>query len=410
MKMNYQEALEKCALYHQEQLLRYYNELDDKGRTSLLAEIDSLDFDTANAFTEKKDHKRSSVISPLPVLSEHERDKEEEKFREVGLKALNDGKVCAVLLAGGMGTRLGVDCPKGMVDIGKTHEVYIFQRLIENLKGSLKGCSVPVPLFIMTSRLNDADTRAFLKEKDYFGYPSDHVFFFCQDMAPVVDDNGKILLEDKGTVSTSPNGNGGWFSSLIRAGFLPYLKERGIEWINVFGVDNVLQRICDPVFIGATITRGMRCASKVIKKSSPDERVGVMCRKDGRPSVVEYFELTEKMRYQKNEKGEYEYYYGAVLNYLFAVPELLEFVNERLPYHFAHKKVPYLSEEGTMIHPEEPNAWKIEIFIFDLLRAYPDCLMMEVRREKEFAPIKNREGNDSVETARKLLEQNGIEL
>lgn len=260
------------------------------------------------------------------------------EFEAVGIEAVKNCKVGAVLLAGGQGTRLGFDKPKGMFNIGETRELYIFECLMNNLMDVVNRSGAYIPLFIMTSDKNDKDTREFFAQHDYFGYDRDFVFFFIQDMAPSVDYNGKLLLEEKYKLSLSPNGNGGWFSSMVRAGLLDKITSMGVEWLNVFAVDNVLQKMADPVFIGATIQSGKPSGSKVVRKAFPEERVGVMCKENGKPSIVEYYELTEEMKNRKDANGEPAYNYGVILNYLLKVDSLVAILNEQLPVHIVEKK------------------------------------------------------------------------
>lgn len=408
--MVYEEALRKLVSCGQEHLLAYYRELEEEEQKSLLKQIEETDFSIVDALSNEKTNTARGELSPLSALTVSQIKERKDEFVEAGLQAIRDGKVCAVLLAGGMGTRLGSADPKGMYDIGVTKNVYIFQRLVENLMDVVTETGTWIRLFVMTSDVNDAKTRAFFAEHDYFGYKADKIVFFKQDMAPTVSFDGKVLLEDKGRISTSPNGNGGWFSSMVRAGIGDILREEGIEWLNVFAVDNVLQRICDPAFVGATILSGYEAGSKVIRKVNPDEKVGVICKEDGRTAVVEYTEMTDELRNSVDENGDYLYYFGVILNYLFSVKGLMRALDEELTIHIARKKIQCIDEEGNAVKPEEPNGCKFELFIFDLLKALEGCLPYEVEREYEFAPIKNKTGVDSVESARELCAKNGIEL
>ena len=178
----------------------------------------------------------------------------------------------------------------------------------------------------------------------------------------------------------------------------------------MFSVDNVLQRIADPVFVGATISSSCPCGAKVVKKASPDERVGVMCRENGKPSIVEYYELTDEMRDAKDAYGEPAYNYGVILNYLFRVDKLIDINENKMVNHIVEKKVPYMNEEGQIISPDKPNGYKFETLILDMISMLDDCLVFEVERNKEFAPVKNKEGVDSIDSARELLELNGIKI
>lgn len=405
--MTFENAKEKLEKYGQAHLLKYYDELSEEDKKDLLEQIEVTDFSvlTAKAF-ENEDNK----ITPIKALTVAEIEKEKEEDKKIGLEYIRAGKVGLLLLAGGMGTRLGSDNPKGMYNIGITKELCIFECQMNNIMDVVKEAGAYPYLFIMTSPKNDAKTRAFFKEKNYFGYEADKVKFFVQSMAPIVDMNNNVLLENKHQIALSPNGNGGWFSSLVNAGLLPLVEETGIEIFNIYAVDNVLQRIGDPVFIGATVRRNMLCGAKVIKKAYPEEGLGVMCYLNDQPSVVEYYELSDELRYAKGEDGEYLYYFGVILNYLFNVKKLKEILDAEFPMHKAFKKVAYLNENGETVTPTEPNAYKFETLATDMVKLMETCLPFECVREKEFAPVKNLTGKDSVDSARELLKLNGVEL
>ncbi len=409
--LTYEAAKEILAGCGQEHLLKYYDELNDSERADLLSQISLIDFSVLDNLKEENNFTASrGKFAPLGAVTINDIEKNHEKYSEAGIKAIREGKVAAVLLAGGQGTRLGFDKPKGMFNVGINKELYIFQCLINNLMDVVKEAGEWVPLYIMTSEKNNDDTISFLEEKNYFGYNKEYVRFFVQDMAPSVDYNGRIYMESKSRISISPNGNGGWFSSLVRAGLLSEIKEKGIEWINVFAVDNVLQRIADPLYVGAVICSGLQSGGKVVSKASPDERVGVLCLEDGVPSIVEYYEMTDEMRTLLDENGELAYKYGVILNYLFSVDKLEMILNNKLPIHVVEKKIPYMDENGELIKPDKPNGHKFETLVLDMVHMQDSCLAYEVDRRKEFAPVKNATGVDSVESARELLAENGVEL
>lgn len=409
--MTYSEAKAKLEKYGQEQLLRYYDELSDSEKQALLDQIDSADMSVVSYYDKRGEVAPAGHIEPLAAMELDEIRKRSDEFRRIGLDAIRAGKVGAVLLAGGMGTRLGSDNPKGMYNIGITKEVYIFQRIIENLLDVVNEAESWIHLFIMTSEKNNEATVNFLREKKFFGYNEEYVTFFTQEMAPAVDYNGKIFLETKSRMATSPNGNGGWFSFMLRCDVVKIAKEAGIEWLNTFAVDNVLQRIADPVFVGATINSGCTVGAKVVKKNAPDERVGVICLKDKHPSIVEYYELTDELMNAKNEKGEPAYYFGVILNYLFRLDELISIAKDKMPLHIVEKKISYYDDAlGKTVKPEKPNGYKFETLVLDMIQLSESCLPFEVVREKEFAPIKNPTGIDSVESARELCKACGIEL
>lgn len=408
--MNLEQVKKKLVQYGQEHLLQYMDELSVREQESLCQQIMENDFSVLQHIHHPAAVEEDVSISPIKALTLEEIKKEKKNDTEIGIEAIRAGKIGAVLLAGGMGTRLGSDNPKGMYDIGVTKPVYIFQRLIENLFDVVDKTKSWIHLFVMTSDKNHEATTHFFQEKNYFGYDRNHIHFFKQDMAPASDYQGKIYLEEKGKLASSPNGNGGWLTSLKNAGLLDFIHEEGIEWLNVFAVDNVLQRIADPCFIGATIKHGCDVGSKVVRKNHPEEKVGVMCLKNNHPSIIEYYELTEKLRDTLDEKGEPAYNFGVILNYLFHVESVEKIMDKSLPLHVVEKKIPYLDASGTLQKPEKPNGYKFESLILDLIQLLNKCLPFEVEREKEFAPIKNKTGVDSVESARELLKKNGISL
>ena len=408
--MTYQEAYQKLEKYGQLHVFKYYDELDEAQKTGLLQQIDETDFSILRFLDHRDDALTEGRISPIGAMELDEIERRKEEFTAIGLDAIRQGKAAAVLLAGGMGTRLGSDDPKCMYDIGLTHPVYIMQRLVENLMDVVRAAGVYVPFFIMTSDKNHDKTVAFMEKMDYFGYDRSKVWFFKQEMAPAADRDGKVYMEAKDRISTSPNGNGGWFLSMKRSGLLDKVHELGIEWLNTFAVDNVLQRIVDPVFVGATIASGCACGAKTVRKAAPDERVGVMCLMDGRPSIIEYYEMTPELMNTKNDKGDPAYNFGVIMNYLFREKDLERIVDEVLPVHVVEKKIACLDEDGNPVSPQEPNGYKFEQLVLDMVRELDTCLPVEVDRTKEFAPIKNRTGVDSVESARELCKLNGIEL
>lgn len=408
--MNLTEAKAKLEKYGQEHVLKYYDELSEAQKEALLGQIAATDMSILDSCRHREELAKKGVISPLAAMQLSEIKEKEEEFTKVGLDAIRAGKVGAVLLAGGMGTRLGSDNPKGMYNVGLTRELYIFECLINNLLEVVRQADTWIHLFVMTSDKNNDATISFLKEHKFFGYQEEYVHFFEQEMAAATDYSGKIYLEEKGKLSTSPNGNGGWFISMKNAGLLDFVEKQGIEWMNVFAVDNVLQRIADPCFVGATIEKNCTVGAKVVRKNAPDEKVGVMCLEDGRPSIVEYYELTEDLMNARDENGDPAYNFGVILNYLFYVPELIRISDRQLPLHIVEKKIPYLNEAGELVKPEAPNGYKFENLVLDMIHQMSSCLPFEVVREKEFAPIKNKTGVDSVESARALLRKNGVTL
>lgn len=400
----------KLKKYNQMHVLKFEDKLDKEEREKLYSQIDELDFSYLDSLN-KKEVVKKFEISPIKTLSLKEISENETKFRQIGLNALRNNEVGALLLAGGMGTRLGSNEPKGMYNIGKTKDVFIFQRIFENLLQVVKLSGKYIPFFIMTSEKNNDATVKFIKDHNYFGYDESYVKFFVQEMAVCSDFNGKLLLEEKGKIATSPNGNGGWFNSLLKNQEAKSMLEKfNLKYLNVFAVDNVLQKIADPVFIGALIDKDYELGAKAIRKTNPYEKVGVFCKKNGRPSIVEYIDVTEKMANEKDSNGEYAYNFGSIMNFVFKVDLLYKIKDEKLPIHIVRKKVPYIDDSGNLIKPETENAFKFEMLSVDMVELANNCLVFEVVREKEFAPIKNKTGVDSVESAQALLELNGYKL
>lgn len=393
---------------------KYIKAMMEKNTTEqnekLTKRLEEIDFSVLEHIERKETVNERGVFAPLDAVEVSEIEARGAEFKELGLKAIREGKVGAVLLAGGQGTRLGLDRPKGTLNIGVAKELYLFEQLLRNLMDVTDEAGVYVPLYIMTSNINNADTTAFFEEHDYFGYPKDYVKFFVQEMVPACDYEGRIYMESQTEVAMSPNGNGDWFSSMVNAGLLSDIKERGIEWINVFAVDNCLQRIADPMFVGATIAYGCESGAKVVRKAAPDERVGVLCTEDGKPSIAEYYEMTEEMATARKENGDLKYGFGVILNYLFSEKKLEQIAEARMPIHVVEKKIPYMDVDGTFVKPEQPNGYKFETLVLDMVHMMDDCIPYEVVREREFAPIKNLHGVDSLDSARELMKGCGIEL
>ncbi len=408
--MKEKELFNVLKEHGQEHIFEAYQKLDDTGKEKLAAQIERIDWSIVEMAGHKELAQERGKLEPLSALEVTEIEQNKAKYEGIGLDAIRAGKVGAVLLAGGQGTRLGSDGPKGKYNIGLTKEVFIFERLIRNLLDVTDKAGCFVPLYVMTSDKNHEETTAFFEEKQYFGYPKVFVKFFKQEMAPSVDFQGKLYMESADSLSLSPNGNGGWFYSMAVTGVLKDVKARGVEWLNIFAVDNVLQRIADPVFVGATIDSGCVSGAKVVRKADPEEKIGVLCLEDGRPSIVEYYEMTEEIINSREADGELSYNFGVILNYLFRVDQLEEIANQKMAVHVVEKKIPYMDEKGELVKPESPNGYKFELLVLDMIHMFPNCLSYEVVRDYEFAPIKNKTGVDSVESARALLQKNGVAL
>ena len=407
--MDKSEALKVLRERGQEHVMKGIDDLSSDLQAQLLRQIEEIDWETI-ALVGQDSEGSEGDIEPLGAVDVSQIEARKEEFTKAGIDAIKEGKIGAVLLAGGMGTRLGLDKPKGELNVGINRDLCIFNCLINNLLDVTNEAGAFVPLYVMTSEKNNDETIRFFEEKNYFGYPKEYVKFFIQEMAAAVDFDGKLLLEGPGRLATSPNGNGGWFTSLAKAGLLDDIKSRGVEWLNIFAVDNVLQRIADPSFIGATLLSGADSGSKVVHKVDAYEKMGALCKKGGKPYIVEYYELSKEMAEATDESGDYLYAYGVILNYIFKVSRLEEIMNNRMPVHVVEKKIPYIDDKGELIKPSEPNGYKFETLVVDMVAMMNDSVPYEVIREKEFAPIKNLHGVDSLDSARELLEKNNVEL
>lgn len=404
-----EQVIQLVEKYHQEHLLAYADELSHRKKEKLFTQIANLDWSFMD-YVQKEQDTANVEIEPLEALTVADIEKQQGRYRELGLQSIRQGELALLLLAGGQGTRLGYDKPKGCFNMGLTKELSIFELLIEHTMDVVRQAGAWIPLYIMTSDINYVDTVSFFEEHDYFGYNQEYLTFFVQEMNPVTDFEGKILMTSRHTLAMSPNGNGGWFRSMERVGLLEQVFASNLKWMNVFSVDNVLQRIADPVFLGATINSGRMCGAKVVRKVNAEEKVGAICKENGKPHIIEYYELSEEMRQLRQADGTLAYGYGVTLNYLFPIKRLKENLELQMPLHVVKKAVPYMDASGVLVNPKEPNAYKYETLALDLIHKMEDCLVFEVNREKEFAPVKNKMGVDSIDTARELLKKNGYDL
>ncbi len=401
-------AKEMLAKYGQEHVLNFYQELSKEEQNKMLDEILTMDFkqlETLYQSTKTKPNFENSKIEPIPYVAKADLTNEEmEKYAKIGKEAIKQGKLAVVTMAGGQGTRLGHSGPKGTYDIGLASHKSIFEILCDNLKQAKEKYHVDIPWYLMTSDENNADTIAFFEKNQYFGYPKSAVQFFIQGKLPMIDTNGKILLDENGMMKQAADGHGGVFEAMRRNGVLYNMKEKGIEWIFISGVDNILAKFVDPVFLGLQIEKNMQTASKSVVKAYAEEKVGVFCKRDGKPSVIEYSEISKELAEARDEKGRFLLGDANIVNHQFHINLLEKISVEKLPYHVAFKKANYKNEKGEMIEATEPNAYKFEAFLFDIFSYVPDMLVFRVKREEEFAPVKNATGKDSPETAKELYE------
>lgn len=395
------------AKYGQEQLLDEYNRLTDKKeKQDFLDSILTIDFNQVKTLYENSKEKPSfmdSKIEPIDYTDKSKLSKEEyEKYKAIGEKKIKEGKLAVVTMAGGQGTRLGHSGPKGTYDLGLDTHKSIFEILTDTLNEARKKYEVDIPWYIMTSEENNKPTVEFFKQHNFFGYPEKCVTFFKQGKLPMLSTDGKILIDENGKIKEAADGHGGIFQSMLRDGVIYDMKARGIEWVFIGGVDNVLVKPVDAVLIGLAENKNVLAAGKSLVKANPQEKVGVFCKRNGKPSVIEYSEITPEMAAETNENGELKYGESHILCNLFNIKAIEKISQMNLPYHIAFKKAKYIDNNGNLVVPDKPNAYKFESFLFDAFESLDDLAIMRVKREEEFAPVKNAEGVDSPETARKL--------
>lgn len=406
MYKKYEKVKEILKENKQEHLLIWYDKLIEQKREQLLDRILTIDFEQINELykqaKQKKDFKECKV-EPLSYIDKEKLSKEDkEKYEAEGKKEIAEGKYAVVTMAGGQGTRLGHNGPKGTFELEVGEKKPLFTLLAQTIKEANKKYNVTIPWYIMTSRENNYKTTDFFKRHDYFGMGEENIKFFIQNELPMVDVKGKILVDEAGMIKDAADGHGGIFEAMNKDGIIKDMKKRGIKWIFIAGVDNVLAKMVDPILTGLAIENKCLAAGKSVVKSNPKERVGVFCKKDNRPSVIEYTEITDEMAEARDENGELLYGESHILCNLFNIKAIEEIAKNKLPYHSAFKKAKYIDKNGVIVVPEVPNAYKFEAFIFDAFERLDDMAIMRVKREEEFAPVKNAEGVDSPETATKL--------
>ena len=406
MEARKESIMKTLKKYSQEHLLNGFDKLEESKQKELLDQIETTDFELINSLY---NHTREDVkipesqIAPIEYLDKDKLNGYYRSFQETGEKAIREGKLAAVTMAGGQGTRLGHSGPKGTFDIGLESHKSLFELLSDSLKEQGKKYDVIIPWFIMTSKENNADTIEFFAKHRYFGREKDkNIFFFEQGELPMVDTEGKILIGEDGLIKEAADGHGGIYEALVKNGMTKKMRELGVEWIFIGGVDNCLVKMVDPILMGIAIQKQVTAAGKSVVKANPQEKVGVFCKKNGRPSVVEYTEIPEDMAKATDERGELIYGESHILCNLFNIDAVERMGSKPLPYHTAFKKATYIDKNGNKVVPDGPNAYKFEAFLFDAFGELDDMAILRVKREEEFAPVKNASGVDSPETAREL--------
>lgn len=405
-----QDIIDILKTYNQEHIINLLEKINEEQEKDLIEQISNIDFHQIKELfdnTKKEVEIKENKIEPLEYLDKDKLSKEtRDRFDKLGSEVLGKGEYAVVTMAGGQGTRLGHTGPKGTFKLdvyGKGK--YLFEILIENLKEANKKYGKVIPWYIMTSKENNAETKAFLEKNNYFGYPKNSVTLFEQGELPLINTEGKLLIGKNKKIREASDGNGGTYFSLRASGCLADMKERGIKWIFIGGVDNALLKMADVTLLGMAIDKNVQIASKSIVKANPHEKVGVFAKMNGHPKVIEYSEMPEKMSEEVDANGELKYGEAHIMCNLFTIDAIEKISKETLMYHSAFKKNAYIDENGKEIIPEEPNSYKFESFIFDAFEFFDDIAILRGKREDDFAPVKNKEGVDSPKTAKELYEK-----
>ncbi len=410
----YNELYAKLSAIQQEHILRFWTEIDSQQRQVMAAQIEGLDFDLVDKFVRLivsdggSGHYQPGTLEPVHVVTQPKNEAERSQLVEaknIGEDALRKGQVGVILVAGGQGTRLNFDAPKGTFPVGPVSGRSLFQYHTEKVLALERRYGCAIPFHIMTSEATHEETLAYFDRNEYFGKDESSFVFFRQGALPAFDAQGKMLLSEKWQVSMSPDGHGGLLKALAKNHLLQDMQQKGVETLFYFQVDNVLIKIADPVFIGFHLLQQAEMSAKTVYKRDPDEKIGHIGKIDGRYAVVEYTELSEAEKNARNADGRLKFGQGSIAIHAFSRAFLQRLADENveLPYHLAHKKIPFVNDRGQLVNPLRPNGFKFEQFIFDALPLAHRVMVMETTRSEEFAPIKDSDGEDSPKTARQAL-------
>lgn len=404
---NYIEIVKK---YNQEHLLKYIDLIPtDEGKKDLISDIEKIDFERLKQLYSLSNQNFKNTMKA--VMLEHIRvfdkdrfsDEENKEILKIGEDIIANNQYAVVTMAGGQGTRLGHKGPKGTFILNvKPEPKSLFQIIAENLIKTNNKYGIILNWYIMTSTENNDETVKYFEDNNYFGYNSENVKFFKQGNLPLLSEDGKLVVNSEYRIKYAASGNGTIYEAMLNDGIIDDMKKKGIKWVFIGSVDNALLNMVDPMLLGLTKKRGTEIASKTIVKNSPYEKVGVFCKKNGKPGVIEYSEIPESLIEEVDEHGELMYGESHIMCNLYTLDAIEKIANVELPYHSAHKKVDFMQEDGNMFFAKEPNGYKYEAFIFDGFELFDDITLYRGKREEDFAPVKNAEGVDSPETAAKL--------
>lgn len=398
----------------QGQVFKFWDALSPEEQTALLDDAAEIDLAEIASLYETliqgshESHEDFSELEPAPYIPHPVNGGDQtlwDAARIQGEAALAAGKVAAFVVAGGQGTRLGYDKPKGLFPVTPIHKKSLFQVFAEKIKAAENTYGTTIPWFVMTSHVNHQDTTEFFESNDYFGLKSDQVRCFRQGHMPAIDLNGKILLSSKGSIAMSPDGHGGSLRALVRSGATKIMEDNGIEILSYFQVDNPLIKVIDPAFIGFHLQSGAGMSSKMIPKAYAEEKVGVFCKQGSKNLVIEYSDLPEELMHETDENGQLKFLSGSIAIHTLSK----DFINQMggsdraspsLSFHRADKKIPTVDDAGNPVKPDSPNGVKFEMFVFDALPFSEKTVVIETQRSTDFSPVKNAEGLDSPQTCR----------
>jgi len=409
--MNYKDILAQNGQEHLQEYIEVLSKNNPTAKDELIKDIENIDYkelkELYNVSKETEDNEKaieSIIVEHLPFTNRNKLSPERyNKLYELGANTIKANEYAVVTLAGGQGTRLGHTGPKGTFLLNvQPKPKYLFEIIVDDLKRAEERFGVVINWYIMVSHENEKQTRDFLEEHNYFGYPKDHVMLFAQGDKPLLSEDGKLLINRQFRIKLAADGNGCIYKAMANEGVIDDMKAKGIKWVFTAGVDNVLAKNIDPILLGLTIDEGNQIASKSVAKAYPSERVGVFCKKNGSPAVIEYSEIPVEMTEEHDEDGELLFGEANIVNHLFTLDAIELIASKPLPYHSAHKKANYTLPDGSEFVASEPNAYKYEAFIFDGFRYFKEMSLLRGVRENEFAPIKNATGKDSPETAIEL--------
>ena len=385
-------------------VFRFWDELTETEQRSFLTELNEIDLDLFASLGKTKECSIGQNLSPSPVAML------DESCKERGEELIRNGMLGVLTVAGGQGTRLGWSGPKGTFPAAPISGKSLFQLVAEQVVFASKKYGEKIPWYIMTSMQNEEATECFLVDNNCFGIDRTDIFIFSQAQIPAVDADGRMLLASKGSIAMNPDGHGGVITALQASGGLEEMESRGIAYLSYIQIDNPLVHVVDPVFLGMHVGDVSSCevSSKCVQKADAKERVGVFCQVDSATTVVEYSDLPVEFATQTDEQGELLFSAGSIAIHMISI-DFLQRVADVMPWHRAHKKVSHIHlETGERVSPQEPNAYKYERFVFDIVPMADRSLVVETKREEEFAPIKNAEGMDSPSTSKALQQARAI--